>query len=40
MQADNKYQADIQLSQGPEDPIKAKDLEKTMGFNYHQAIGE
>ena len=40
MQADNKYQADIQLSRGPEDPIKVKDLEKTMGFNYHQAIGE
>ena len=40
MQADNKNQADIQLSRAPEDPIEAKDLEKTIGFNYRQAIGE
>ena len=40
MRADSKYQADIQLSRGPTDPIAAKDLEKQMGFNYRQAIGE
>ena len=40
MQADSKYQADIQLLRGLKDPQKAKSLKKTMGFNCRQEIGE
>ena len=38
--ADNQYQALIQTSRGPEDPKDALKLQKHMGFNYRQAIGE
>ena len=40
MRADNKHQAEIQLTRGPDDPKEAKALETKMGFNYRQAIGE
>ena len=34
IQADNKHQAEIQLTKGPDDPKEAKYLEIKMGFNY------
>ena len=40
MRTDSAYQAQLQLKQGPDDPIKQKNLETQMGFNYRQAIGE
>ena len=40
MRTDSAYQAQIQLEEGPTDPQAQKELEKQMGFNYRQAIGE
>ena len=40
LRSDSKYMTAIQLDEGPEDPLEAKQLEKRMGFNYRQAIGE
>ena len=35
-----KYQNDIQLTEWSTDPYNVKQLQKKMGFNYCQAIGE
>ena len=40
LRLDSKHLAAIQLEEGPEDPVEARQLEKRMGFNYCQAIGE
>ena len=37
---DSKYLTAIQLDEGLEDLMEAKQLEKRMGFKYCQAIGE
>ena len=39
-QADSQHQVEIQLAEGPKDPKEALKLQKKMGFNYQQAIGE
>ena len=40
LRSDSRYVTAIELDEGPEDPMEAKLLEKRMGFNYRQAIGE
>ena len=40
MKTNNKYLADIQLHEGPKDQYEARKLQKKMGFNYRQCIGE
>ena len=35
-----KYQAELQLAEGPDDPLLAHRLERKMGFSYRQAISE
>ena len=40
MRADNNYQREIQETKGPTDPKEQAALQKKMGFNYRQAIGE
>ena len=40
MRADNKYQENFQLSQGPDEMKDARSLEQQMDFNYRQAIGK
>ena len=40
MRTDSKYLAELELSYGPEDPKEQQELEKQMGFNYRQVIGE
>ena len=40
MNMESKYQAEIQLSSGPEDETEAAKLQQKMGFSYRQCIGE
>jgi hypothetical protein len=40
MKSDSKFQADIQMSRGPESIKEQKELERRMGFSYRQTIGE
>ena len=40
MRTDASYMKDLELSTGPTDPHEQKALEKAMGFNYRQVIGE
>ena len=39
-QANSQHQAEIQLAKGPKDSKEALRLQKKIGFNYQQAIGE
>jgi hypothetical protein len=40
MRNDSTYQANLELSYGPEDVKEQQERETQMGFSYHQAIGE
>jgi hypothetical protein len=40
MRNDSIYQANLELSYGPEDVKAQQELETQMQFSYHQAIGE
>jgi hypothetical protein len=40
MRADSESLQKLELSQGPEDPIEAQQLETEMGFSYEQVIGK
>jgi hypothetical protein len=40
MRNDSSYLATLELTKGPEDPAEQRALEKQMGFNYRQVIGE
>jgi Reverse transcriptase (RNA-dependent DNA polymerase) len=37
---DSSYLAELELTEGPEDPAEQRRLEEQMGFNYRQVIGE
>jgi hypothetical protein len=40
MQTDSSYLATLELTNGPKDPAEQRALEKQMGLNYQQVIGE
>ena len=40
MKSDSTYLAILQLAEGPETAKEQNQLEESMGFSYHQAIGE
>jgi hypothetical protein len=40
MRNDSSSLATLELTKGPEDPAEQRALEKQMGFNYRQEVGE
>lgn len=40
MRNESSFLATLELTEGPDDPIEQRELEKQMGFNYRQVIGE
>jgi Reverse transcriptase (RNA-dependent DNA polymerase) len=40
MRTESKYLSDLETNEGPEDVRAQQDLERQMGFNYRQVIGE